>query len=115
MNSSERLKYLRKDILHLNQEVFANKIGISRSNIGNIELGRVRLIERVAMDICREYNINRAWLLNGTGEIFCTNEISDQSGPSFLSNFYSLSEEGQKEVSKYITAIIAAKKKEEED
>ncbi len=70
MDIYERIKYLRKVNLKLNQEDFGNKIGISRSNVANIELGRINLTERVLTDICREFNINEEWLRNGTGEMF---------------------------------------------
>lgn len=111
---NDRFRLLRK-FLNISQNNFVIPLGVSRDVIKNIECGLTSPKEYVVKAICREYGVNREWLLNGTGEIFCTKEISDHAGPSFLSDFYSLSEEGQKEVSKYITAIIAAKKKEEED
>lgn len=115
MSINERLKYFRTKVLHVTQETFANSIFLSRSNYSGIETGKVTLTNRVIEDICYKYNMNRQWLMEGTGEIFLTKEQPSQAVPSFISDFYSLSEEGQKEISKYITAIIAAKKKEEED
>lgn len=65
-----RIKELRKNHLHLNQEEFGNTIGISRSNIANIESGRVNITERNIKDICSTYNINETWLRTGEGEMF---------------------------------------------
>ena len=64
MNIGERIKYLRKDILHIkSQEVFAKQINISRSNLGNIETSRVSVTDRVISDICSTYNVNENWLM----------------------------------------------------
>lgn len=70
MEIFERIKYLRKSILKLSQEDFAKKIGLSRSNIGNIEVGRINVTDRVIGDIIYQYNVNEEWLRNGTGEMF---------------------------------------------
>lgn len=65
----ERIKYLRKEILHETQERFAKTIKISRSNLASIEIGRITATERVISDICEKFNVNENWLRNGTGEI----------------------------------------------
>lgn len=66
LNIGERIKYLRKDILHIkSQEVFAKQINISRSNLGNIETSRISVTDRVISDICSTYNVNENWLRNG--------------------------------------------------
>lgn len=70
MNINERIRYLRKNELKMSQDDFASKIDISRSNLGNIEIGRIAVTDRVISSICREYNINEEWLRNGTGDMF---------------------------------------------
>lgn len=65
MEAFERIKYLRKKVLKLSQEEFASKIGISGSNLSNIELGRVGLTDRVSKEICNAYDINEKWLQTG--------------------------------------------------
>lgn len=67
MTINERVKYLRKDILHKTQEEFSPQIRISRSNLGAIEIGRVNVTDRVVQDICNEFNINEIWLRTGEG------------------------------------------------
>ena len=70
VKAHERIKDLRKNILHLSQKDFAEQINISRSNLGNIETNKINLTERVLMDICRTFHVNQEWLSNGTEPIF---------------------------------------------
>lgn len=70
MQPYEQVKYLRKKILKISQEVFAKKINISRSNLGNIETNKVKLTDRVINDICEAYSVNKEWLLNGQEPMF---------------------------------------------
>lgn len=70
MKIHERIKYLRKNILKLSQEDFSKKLGLSRSNIGNIEVGRINVTDRVVADISTQYNVNEEWLRNGTEPMF---------------------------------------------
>lgn len=70
MTVNERIKYLRKEILHKTQEEFSPQIKISRSNLGAIEIGRIAVTDRVISDICDKFNINEKWLRTGTGEMF---------------------------------------------
>lgn len=53
MEIYDRVKYLRKDFLHLTQDEFSKKLNISRANVANIESGRVSITERTIQDICR--------------------------------------------------------------
>lgn len=65
MEPYERIRQLRKNILHMTLEEFAKKINMSRSNLGNIETGRISLTERVLSDICRTFHVNQNWVLKG--------------------------------------------------
>ena len=64
-----RFKELRKE-LRLTQEELAEKIGLSRSYINLIEMGKKIPAERTVKDICRTFNINESWLFDGKGEMF---------------------------------------------
>ena len=68
-----RLKELRKEKLKMTQEQFAESLGISRSNITNIELGNIALTDRMIKTICSIHNVNEEWLKEGTGDIFLNN------------------------------------------
>ena len=65
----ERIKKLRKH-LDLTQREFGERIGIKGTSIANYELGRNEPIDAVISLICREFNVNEAWLRSGTGEMF---------------------------------------------
>lgn len=76
MELFERIKYLRKEVLHKTQEEFSSAIKISRSNLGSIEIGRINVTPRVISDICAEYGINEEWLRTGNGEML--EQLTDQ-------------------------------------
>lgn len=63
----ERIKYYRETIAGLSQSKFAQSLEISKSNLANIEVGRVNLTDRVINNICDTYNINEGWLRTGEG------------------------------------------------
>lgn len=65
----ERLKLLRKTV-GLNQKKFGEKIGITGAAICNYENGSRSLTEQVIISVCREFNVNRSWLVDGIGEMF---------------------------------------------
>lgn len=79
-NANERIKYLRKEVLHLTQQEFSEALNISRSNMGNIETGQISLTERVISDICAKYNVNETWLRTGEGEMFKPKPPEDEVG-----------------------------------
>lgn len=68
MDIYKRVKYIRKDILHITQESFGKPLGLTRANIANIEASRIAVTERVILSICKEYGINENWLRTGEGE-----------------------------------------------
>ena len=65
---SERIKYLRKEILNLTQQKFVQNLNISRSNLAGIETGDPAPTDRVIKDICRIHNANEEWITKGIGE-----------------------------------------------
>lgn len=87
MEISERIKILRKDILKLTQQDFSEALNMSRSNMGNIEIGRIAVTDRVISDICEKFNVNEEWLRYGTGDIFL--ELTkDQELAAFVAEAY---------------------------
>lgn len=73
-----RFKELRKE-LKLTQEEFAEKIGLSRSYINLIEMGKKIPADRTIKDICRTFNVNYSWMDTGEGNMFlpAINEEAD--------------------------------------
>lgn len=77
MEVYERIRILRKEVLKMSQEVFAERLGVSRSVIKNIELNTLaRPDQKLSLYklICSEFNISEEWLLNGTGDMYASNE-----------------------------------------
>lgn len=104
MEPNERIKNLRKNILHLSQEEFAKIINISRPNLGNIEIGRVNVTDRVISDICRELSVNEKWLRNGEEPIFL--ESVDQPTDNILALYNSLTDENKKYLRGYMQRLL---------
>lgn len=87
----ERLKRLRK-LLGLNQEEFAEKIGIRQSSYSSIEKGRRSLADRYIKSICMAYDVNEQWLRTGEGPIFSNTQLRNE----LVDIFCTLSEPSQK-------------------
>lgn len=69
MTENERVRAVRQ-ALGLSQQEFGSRIGIKISAMSYLESGKSRLTESNAILICKEFNVSREWLLNGTGEMF---------------------------------------------
>lgn len=69
LSKGERVRTLRK-ALGLNMEKFGERIGMAKTSISSIENGYSELTRRVAVAICREYNVSENWLETGEGEMF---------------------------------------------
>ena len=77
MEIHERVKELRKKYLKMSQTAFGERLGVSRSVINNIELNVLARPEQklsLLKLICKEFSVSEEWLLNGTGEMFASNE-----------------------------------------
>ena len=64
-----RLKILREE-LGLSQEAFGANVGMTRSEIKNLEYQLTTLKEHKFPLICATYNVNENWLRTGEGEMF---------------------------------------------
>ncbi len=65
---NNRLKIVRKKT-GLNQNDFADALGISVSNISSYESGRRNPSDAFISLICSKYGINEEWLRDGTGNM----------------------------------------------
>ena len=73
MEMGERIKELRKKHLHLSQTDFGERLGVSRSVINNIERNALaRPDQKLSLIklICKEFNVNEDWILNGNEPMF---------------------------------------------
>lgn len=80
---NERIYELREK-LSLSQESFGKQIGITRASISNMENGTRNPSKQTIISICREFDINYDWLVNGIGDIFIENNNSIRERIKFL-------------------------------
>lgn len=85
---NERIHKLRKH-LSLSQEAFGQRIGIKKPSISMIEKGKNNPSEQTIKSICREFNVNYSWLVNGSGDVFLK---TDDALFEALAEEYNLSE-----------------------
>lgn len=67
--TNQRIRKLRRE-LDLTQQEFAERIGVSRANIGKYETGISEPSAAVLSLICREFDVREEWLRTGEGEMF---------------------------------------------
>lgn len=65
----DRIRELRKE-LDMTQQEFADRLKIKRNTIATYETGRNDPIDSVFVLICKEFDVNEAWLRTGEGEMF---------------------------------------------
>ena len=66
---NNRIKEIRKSLNIGNQQDFADKLGISVSNISSYESGRRNPSDAVIKLICEKCSVREEWLRNGTGKM----------------------------------------------
>lgn len=65
----DRIRATRK-ALKKSQKEFAQTLGLSENFIWMIEKGDRVPSDRTIADICREFGVSRAWLVEGVGEMY---------------------------------------------
>jgi transcriptional regulator with XRE-family HTH domain len=65
----ERIKEVRNR-LGLSQVEFSEQIFISKSLIGEIEIGKRNVNDRIIFIISKQFNVNEDWIKTGKGEMF---------------------------------------------
>lgn len=66
---NKRIAQIRKEA-GLNQQAFADKIGLTKNFVSLVETGNRAPSDRTISDICREFSVNESWLRTGEGEMF---------------------------------------------
>jgi transcriptional regulator with XRE-family HTH domain len=64
-----RILIIRK-FLDITQESFADEIGLKRNSVALIERGKRNPSEKTLKEIRERFNVNKEWLLDGTGQVF---------------------------------------------
>ena len=117
MTVGERINDLRKNHLGLTLETFGEKLGVGKTAISKLEKGERNLTEQMAKAICREYNVNYFWLIEGDGEPFIAlpettiDELAveydlDDFEKSMIVEFLGLKKDEREIIKKYISNLI---------
>ena len=94
----DRLKQLRR-ILNLKQREVAERLGIKVGQVGAWECGKERIPPARVYQLCKEYNVRRAWLVDGTGEIFESESSKEKAQEEFITSVFNrLTPEQQKRI-----------------
>jgi transcriptional regulator with XRE-family HTH domain len=72
----ERLKAIRA-FLRLSQRDFCKGIFLEQSAYARMEQGKTKINDRIIELVCSKYNVNKAYLKNGQGEMFTNNRPPD--------------------------------------
>ena len=90
MTVNERVRYFRKDVLHMNQTEFALSIGMKQTGVSYMEQEGATVTDQAIKAICSVHNISEEWLRNGTEpmriepETFNLDEFARARGASDL-------------------------------
>lgn len=87
----DRIKRIRKDA-GVNQTDFAESLGLSRTFIGQIEIGTNTMSDRTIRDICRIYHVNEEWLRTGEGDPYTPRPRNQQ-----IADFMNQAMEGEED------------------
>lgn len=69
MTINERVRYLRKEILSMNQTEFAKQLGMKQTGISYMERNGSTVTNKAIKTICLVFNVNEDWLINGNGSV----------------------------------------------
>ena len=92
---NERIKELRS-IVGLSQREFGERIGIVKTAVSKIEKGENSPREQTILSICREFNVNYAWLKEGLDEL----------DKKIVKSYMQLTEEKRKVIKEYLHDIF---------
>ena len=81
---NERIYYLRKKVLKISQRELGKILGIGDTAVSKLEKVGSTVTERNIKNICTEFDVSYAWLVNGLGDIFIENNNSIRERIKFL-------------------------------
>lgn len=101
----------------LTKTAFAQKIGLTQAYVSALSTGRKVPSDRTIADICREFNVNEAWLRSGEGEMFrrtpdtLADKLAqeyglDDLGRQIMAAYLNLDEKDRQAVGRLIQNII---------
>ena len=119
---NNRIKELRKTI-GLSQKDFGSKIGVSDTAVSKLEKGDRNPSEQTIKSICREFNVNYAWLMEGVGDMFSDlpetliDEVAeeyelDDLDKLLVKRYMQLPPEKRKVIKEYLESVFIKEKDE---
>lgn len=135
MTIGERIKEIRMHADNGNKltlEKFGNRISLTNQAISAMESGRANPSNATIDLICREFNVNKEWLVDGVGEPYHLPLDEDaelfaevvklgegratvESIKAVLKMYLSLDESGRRTLDKLITDAVERTKKDPEE
>ncbi len=112
---NDRLNKLRKSE-NLSQQEFGKKIFLSQDQISLLEKGKRKLTERTINDICREFSVNKDWLIHGEGDMYldCLKDLNIEQEIKDITNIlFELDEEDRNAITNMIYLLKNKKTKKE--
>lgn len=123
----DRIKKIRKDA-DLTQEKFAERLGIKRNTVATYETGKSEPMDNIIVSICREFNVNKDWLLTGKGDIYdvpedevaaVVSDLLEESNPfydiiiSIMKSYKKLDDKSQAALNSLIQELMENMKRED--
>lgn len=75
MSINERIRHLRKHVLHLNQTDFAKKLGMTQTGVSYLEHQGATITEQTIRTICLVFGVREEWLRHGEEPMDCPSDI----------------------------------------
>lgn len=69
MTVNERIKWFRKNHLHMSQAEFSQIIGMKQTSVSTFERIGASVSEQIIKSICMAFSVNEEWLRTGKGEM----------------------------------------------
>ncbi len=104
-----KLNEIRKE-LKLTQRELAEKIGVSRAQVSNIEQGTRVITARIERDLITYLNVNPEWLKTGEGNIILDKYSDfnlDTKEREFLDLYESLDDDSKKLIIETMKKIVS--------
>lgn len=117
---AERIKKIRTT-LGLSQKAYGDKLGVTDATVSGWESGRRTPTEGALVSMCREFNINYPYLIEGLGDMFSDlpetllDEVAeeyklDELDTLLVKRYMQLSEDKRKVIKDYLLSVFVNEK-----
>lgn len=117
---AERIKKIRTT-LDLSQKAYGDKLGVTDATVSGWESGRRTPTEAALVSMCREFNINYPYLVEGLGDMFSDlpetliDEVAeeydlDDTDKLLVKRYMQLSHEKRAVIKEYLESIFVKEK-----